>query len=133
MEFVSWAVSTALQSDHSQSFSVNLSDEDRKEDSLLSKLLRWITASVILERVPSISANLDPTISLETSNLETLIPLFQSIERRHGGDCEEKLADIIFYLQQLLGINCKVLPSVVAALYLLLPSNASKLPGSMFG
>jgi hypothetical protein len=48
---------------------------------------------------------------------------------RLGFDCEEVLALSIFYLQQLLGMNFTVLPSVVSSLSLLLLRKKSKFSG----
>ncbi|EXB50291.1 hypothetical protein L484_017829 [Morus notabilis] len=57
--FLMWAVSSALQAECAKSPQSKLSqqglsfilEEEQHEDSLLSKLLRWLTASVILGKL----------------------------------------------------------------------------------
>lgn len=97
------------------------------EEPLMSKLLRWITASVILGRLSQRSCmdNLIPT----GSSLKTLQELLEYIKGIHGRGsnksytgCEEFIVDSILYLQQHLGITCRVLPSVTSALCVLLPN-----------
>lgn len=130
--FVMWAISTALKSDSAQMlqfkeshprFTVSL-EEEIYEDSLISKLLRWLSAAVILGKLSWKSNDLGPEFSnrLKLGTLQSLLDLVgnacdESIQNRFG--CEDLLASSIFYLQQLLGINCRVLPSVVSALCLL--------------
>lgn len=136
--FLLWAVSTAMKSDSSQIINVkdtraNLtinSEETPSEESLVSKLLRWLVASVILGKL---SRKLDVNAELsEKSSFKTLQNLLENVEKgcgesnRLGFDCEEVLALSIFYLQQLLGMNFTVLPSVVSSLSLLLLRKKSK-------
>lgn len=136
--FLLWAVSTAMKSDSSQIINVkdshaNLtinSEETPSEESLISKLLRWLVASVILGKL---SRKLDVNAELsEKSSFKTLQSLLENVEKgcgesnRLGFDCEEVLALSIFYLQQLLGMNFTVLPSVVSSLSLLLLCKKSK-------
>ncbi|KAH8518377.1 hypothetical protein H0E87_000282 [Populus deltoides] len=136
--FLLWAVSTAMKSDSSQIINVkdtraNLtinSEETPSEESLVSKLLRWLVASVILGKL---SRKLDVNAELsEKSSFKTLQNLLENVEKgcgesnRLGFDCEEVLALSIFYLQQLLGMNFTVLPSVVSSLSLLLLCKKSK-------
>lgn len=136
--FLLWAVSTAMKSDSSQIINVkdshaNLtinSEETPSEESLISKLLRWLVASVILGKL---SRKLDVNAELsEKSSFKTLQSLLENVEKgcgesnSSGFDCEEVLALSIFYLQQLLGMNFTVLPSVVSSLSLLLLCKKSK-------
>ncbi|KAJ6950483.1 hypothetical protein NC651_004216 [Populus alba x Populus x berolinensis] len=136
--FLLWAVSTAMKSDSSQIINVkdsraNLtinSEETPSEESLISKLLRWLVASVILGKL---SRKLDVHAELsEKSSFKTLQSLLENVEKGCGEsnslgfDCEEVLALSIFYLQQLLGMNFTVLPSVVSSLSLLLLCKKSK-------
>lgn len=144
-KFVAWAISTALQSEHTgtlqpaesyPNFRI-LSEEEPSQDSLLSKLLRWLTASVILGMLSQKSTDLDTNI-LERSNSDTLLSLLEHVKKgcrekdRNSFHCEEILAAAIFYLQQLLGLISKVLPSVVSALCLLLLSDPSHSAGKLF-
>ncbi|KAH7864921.1 hypothetical protein Vadar_006295 [Vaccinium darrowii] len=120
--FVRWATSTALQSSSVKELqpteaychSAILLEREQSEDSLLSKLLRWLTASVILGRL---------SLTFEKSNLETLHSLLELDkkgrgESQFGFGCEEILAACIFGLQQLLGMGCRLLPSVVRHTYM---------------
>ncbi|XP_059628326.1 uncharacterized protein LOC132271080 [Cornus florida] len=145
-KFAIWAISTALWSDsksamQSKEFFQNFtifSEDEQHEDSLISKLLRWLTASVIHGRLSCNSSNLDSIQFSERSNLKALQSFLESIEKgcaennKTDFGCEETLATTIFYLQQLLGINCSLLPSVVSALCLLLFSDASYVAGTEF-
>lgn len=100
-------------------------EEDELEESLISRLLRWLTASVILGRSSEKFKILDMSCIHEKSSPQTLHFLFD--ENMRGDEqnqtellSEEILAGTIFYLQQLLGRKNTVLPSVVAALCLLM-------------
>lgn len=144
-EFVGWVISTALQPECTGTLQLAesylhfrvFSEEEPSQDSLLSKLLRWLTASVILGMLSWKSTDLDINI-LERSNSKTLLSLLEHVKKGSGENgrnafhCEEILAASIFYLQQLLGLNSRVLPSVVSALCLLLLSDASNSAGSEF-
>lgn len=103
------------------------------EESLTSKLLRWLVASVILGKL---FGKLDiPGSKLSKSLYETLNSLFQDFgnkcveNNKSRFDCKEILAAAIFYLQQLLGLCCGGLPSVISALSLLLLSDVSEYAG----
>lgn len=144
-EFVGWTISTALQPECTGTLQLAesylhfrvFSEEEPSQDSLLSKLLRWLTASVILGMLSWKSTDLDINI-LERSNSKTSLSLLEHVKKGSGKNgrnafhCEEILAASIFYLQQLLGLNSRVLPSVVSALCLLLLSDASNSAGSEF-
>lgn len=144
-EFVGWTISTALQPECTGTLQLAesylhfrvFSEEEPSQDSLLSKLLRWLTASVILGMLSWKSTDLDINI-LERSNSKTLLSLLEHVKKGSGENgrnafhCEEILAASIFYLQQLLGLNSRVLPSVVSALCLLLLSDASNSAGKLF-
>lgn len=129
--FLMWAISTASKADSQlllikeshPCFTIS-SEEEIYEESLRSKLLRWLTAAVILGKLPWKSNDFDPEFSnrLKLGTLQSLWDLIgnardESIQNRFG--CENLLAAVIFYLQQHLGINCRVLPSVISALCLI--------------
>ncbi|XP_048129486.1 uncharacterized protein LOC125313697 [Rhodamnia argentea] len=101
------------------------SEEEICEDSLASKLLRWLAASVIHEMISDRSTYADTTYS-ERSDLKMLNSLLQFVKEtsrgrsRNASGAGKALAAAILYLQQLLGTDCRVLPSVVSALCLLL-------------
>ncbi|XP_057475147.1 uncharacterized protein LOC130763274 [Actinidia eriantha] len=139
LKFVKWAMSTAWQSNSAKVLkpseaycdSTIFIEAEQSEDSLISKLLRWLTASVILGKLSWKSINLDSNFVPERSD-ETLQSLLEHNkdergENQPGSGCEEILASSIFYLQQVLGMDCKLLPSVVSALCLLLFSDLSHL------
>lgn len=130
--FLTWAVSTALKSDSGQMCELGeshlhlrgMSEDAPFEESLTSKLLRWLVASVILGKL---SRKIDdPGSKLSKRSYKTLQSLLEDFEKGCEGintsrfDCEEILASAIFYLQQLLGVNCRVIPSVISALSILL-------------
>lgn len=131
--FLMWAISTASHSESSQKlmenescvYSVKDSGEEPYKSSLVSKLLRWLTASVIIGKLYQRSDDMDPkfAVSQNFKSLNSLLEHVENIsiqrnENKFGG--EELLASTIFYLQLLLGVNYEVLPSVVSALCLLL-------------
>ncbi|XP_071738783.1 uncharacterized protein [Rutidosis leptorrhynchoides] len=99
-KFVLWTVSVALRS------------AEQTDDSLLSKLLRWLTASVILAKVGDSESN---SVS---ETLQSFLGAEWSIHMASGS--EEVLGATIYYLQQILGKKCQVLTSVVTSLCLLL-------------
>ncbi|GAY59333.1 hypothetical protein CUMW_193750 [Citrus unshiu] len=142
--FLTWAISTALKSDSGQMYKLreshlhlrNMLEDAPFEESLTSKLLRWPFASVILGKL---FGKLDiPGSKLSKSSYETLNSLFQDFgnkcveNNKSRFDCKEILAAAIFYLQQLLGLCCGGLPSVISALSLLLLSDVSEYAGSAF-
>ncbi|KAM7486761.1 hypothetical protein LguiA_002770 [Lonicera macranthoides] len=137
LKFVTWAISIALQSTSTQKnhsgelyhhFTIS-SEEEHSEDSLISKLLRWLTASVILGRKSNYLVSNFPK---ERNSAQTLQSLLENTKKRsrenHCGvvSSEEIYSGAIFYLQQLLGMNCTVLPSSVSALCLLLSTPPSR-------
>ncbi|KAL5081818.1 hypothetical protein RYX36_010239 [Vicia faba] len=130
--FIIWAITTALASDSSQRLRSNESrifvkkelGEESRDDSLVSKFLRWLTASVINGKLHQKSNDIYSGFT-ETHKLESMHSLLVHVEitsgQRHDINigCEELLASTIFYLQLLPGINQELLPSVVSALCLL--------------
>ncbi|KAK3036680.1 hypothetical protein RJ639_031548 [Escallonia herrerae] len=132
LKFILWATSTALRSNSTEVsyHHFTLLEEEQSEDSLISKLLRWLTASVILGQLPRKLNRLDSNCSLERESAKTLRSLLHlnerwSVEKQVGFGSVKILADTIFYLHQLLGWNYRMLPSVISALCLLLLSDPS--------
>ncbi|KAI8539021.1 hypothetical protein RHMOL_Rhmol09G0148700 [Rhododendron molle] len=118
----------ALQPGDTYCDSAILLETEQSEDSSISKLLRWLTASVILGRLSLRSVDLELNFAPEKSNLGTLQSLLKLNkngcgENKCGFGYEEMLAASIFGLQQLLGMECRLLSSVVSALSLLLLSD----------
>ncbi|GAB4859794.1 hypothetical protein Ancab_011274 [Ancistrocladus abbreviatus] len=144
-KFLGWAVCIALKSDSalvlrpSQSYPYFTAyvTEDTSEDSLLSKLLRWLIASVILGRISSKKNDFCSCFSLVKPTSDTLLSLVECFQKNCGvsqsaSGSDEILAAVIFYLQQLLGVNNKkVLSSIVAALSLLLLADGFSPEGSV--
>ncbi|KAK9120729.1 hypothetical protein Syun_018346 [Stephania yunnanensis] len=60
------------------SYYTSVSEEDQSQDSLISKLLRWVAASVILEKVLE---SLKTLFSPEIKNARTLQALLENVER----------------------------------------------------
>ncbi|KAI3986665.1 hypothetical protein MKX01_014203 [Papaver californicum] len=124
--------------------------EQQSKNTLLSTLLRWVAASVILGRISRTSCKID-TFSLESrtksrkeyTKEESLQSLLDNLrEWQYKGIDDEYvegreddpsnivgLAVTILYLQQLLGMNDKVIQPVVSALSLLLLSDDSRSAG----
>jgi len=132
-----WAVATAIQSDSKRKLQrADLTsrfkifpEEHCREDSLMPSLLSWLVASVILWRV-SCSQDPDAGFRPRETNTETLLSLLKESDSRGRGTelasgSKEVLAVTIYHLQQLLGGKRPVLPSVVAALSILLLSDGS--------
>ncbi|KAL4343375.1 hypothetical protein S245_036316 [Arachis hypogaea] len=130
--FLIWAITTALQSDSSRRMRANKSHifhtnnyrEESHERSLLSKLLRWLTASVIIAKLYQKPNDMDSAF-VETHDLNSLHSLLvqagNANGQRHdiGIGCGKLLASVIFCLQLLHDIDPEVLPSTVSALCLL--------------
>ncbi|KAL0303226.1 UNVERIFIED_CONTAM: hypothetical protein Sradi_6190700 [Sesamum radiatum] len=136
LKFLRWTVTTALQSkptkvseaEDSDYHLIAVSEKKTPEDSLVSKLLRWLTASVILRKISCKLSKLNNNSFLERQNLDSLQSLLEYCEPGFGEDagcgCEDVLAASIFYLLQMLGFRHALLPSAVSALCLLLFSES---------
>ncbi|KAL6012007.1 hypothetical protein ACLOJK_002478 [Asimina triloba] len=123
-KFLMWVVATALWSTRCKKCHTYLTlAEEQSEEVPISKLLRWLTASLLLWKI---SGKCRKTcLSFRTGTLQSL---FESIDpelEENISNCEVVAATLL-YLQQLTGTNSEVLPSVVAALCLLLCSNAKR-------
>ncbi|PKI67693.1 uncharacterized protein LOC116192162 isoform X1 [Punica granatum] len=143
-KFVTWAITVALKSDNAQMLQSRFArahlalfspEEETSEEPMMSKLLRWITASVILGHLCQRSLYTDAVVSTRLS-LRTLEVVLESIKGSHRRESngsspgrEEFLIDAMLYFLQLLGTNCRVLPSVVSALCMLL-LNSSEATGA---
>ncbi|GMH25511.1 hypothetical protein Nepgr_027354 [Nepenthes gracilis] len=140
--FLTWAISTALKLDsmrvlqqaESYPYCTQFATEDICEDSLMSKLLRWLTASVILCKISHKYNGSDSSFLLRKPNMATLLSLVKYFENECGetmsvSGSKDMLAAAIVYLQQLLGMKCKLLSSVVTALSLLLLADAPSSAG----
>lgn len=136
MKFLSWAISTAAQSNvinmpqSEAAYHSAMLTEESTEENLTTKLLRWLTASVILGRLSWKSSDVVYSYHFERSKFYTLESLMNYREKGSGDNqgapgCAETLAVSIFYLHQLVGTHYKQLPSVVSALCLLLFSGPS--------
>ncbi|WOL03409.1 hypothetical protein Cni_G12129 [Canna indica] len=134
VKLVRWIYSASLQSLSSKRYLYRESyahlllshKEQQENESLISKLLRWLTASVILGSISKRSFNIKTEFSLRKSTFETLQSLLDFItkEESNSGEenfnCNEALAVLILYLQQVLGKSSADLRSVIFALCLLL-------------
>ncbi|KAL9254329.1 Nucleolar pre-ribosomal-associated protein 1-like protein [Drosera capensis] len=144
--FLSWAVSTAVRSNsaemHQQKecspYSSTHANGDECGESCVSKLIRWLSASAILGSISCKRSNGDFSFLSGVQNLDGLLSFLKCFEKECKGTKKpsgstKTLAAVIFHLQQLLGVKCKVLRSAVAALSLLLltPGSSSiTSPGS---
>ena len=109
-----------------------LHKEQRGKESVFVKLLRWMTASVILGRISGKSPKINSQMSLNRTGLENLQSLLEAVEEEKDASREEDfrsneaLAAIILYIQQISGMNFSTISSVVSALcLLLLPSSST--------
>ncbi|KAK9082655.1 hypothetical protein Scep_029126 [Stephania cephalantha] len=95
------------------SYYTSVSEEDQSQDSLISKLLRWVTASVILEKVLESFKTL---FSPEIKNARTLQALLENVERRHMQSSETTVSRVFHYavIAILAVLLAKVLGLVVA-------------------
>lgn len=134
-KLLTWVVPAALQpsfmqrslaGDPDPSMLTSLKEWCR-EELLVSKLLRWFSASIILG---SIADKFSKTYKfLSSTENKTLWPLLEDIigkEREIGGNYSSSykaLATLLLYLQQLAGTGSNFLPSVTLALCLLLLGN----------
>ncbi|RZC46315.1 hypothetical protein C5167_039274 [Papaver somniferum] len=152
--FVRWAIPVAsmpyseekLVLRDSELQSTTFSGEQQSKNTLLSTLLRWVAASVILGRISRTSCKID-TFALESrkeyTKEESLKSLLDNLRERHDKGIDDDfdegreddhsnivgLAVTILYLQQLLGTNDKVIQPVVSALSLLLLPDDSESAG----
>ncbi|XP_048234758.1 uncharacterized protein LOC8266787 isoform X2 [Ricinus communis] len=129
--FLMWAVSTALKSDCENNFhfkeshaSLIIVSEEKPSESLISKLLRWLVAAVILGKLSWKLNDVNTKFSKRSSPV-TLQSFLEYVEKGCRGsknyefDCEEVLAATIFYLQQIIGLNWRMPSSAVSTLCIL--------------
>ncbi|KAI3950333.1 hypothetical protein MKW92_044638 [Papaver armeniacum] len=155
--FVRWAIPVAsmpyseekLVLRDSELQSTTFSGEQQSKNTLLSTLLRWVAASVILGRISRTSCKID-TFALksrkEYTKEESLKSLLDNLRERHDKGIDDDyvegreddhsnivgLAVTILYLRQLLGMNDKVIQPVVSALsLLLLPDDSESAEGAV--
>ncbi|KAL6552782.1 hypothetical protein OROHE_008146 [Orobanche hederae] len=136
-KFLVSAVTTATDSkskkvlhpEDSDYHKIAVSVKREPKESLASKLLRWLTASVILGNISCKLNKLNNDRFLERPSLHTLRSWLGCDEKGFGENvlcgCEDVLAASIFYLLQLVGFAHSLLPSAVSALCFLLLSNSS--------
>ncbi|KAL6494242.1 hypothetical protein OROGR_031042 [Orobanche gracilis] len=136
-KFLVAAVTTATDSkskkvrhhEDSDYHKIAVSVKREPKESLVSKLLRWLTASVILGNISCKLNKLNNDRFLERPSLHTLRSWLDCNEKGFGENvicgCEDILAASIFYLLQLEGFTHSLLPSAVSALCFLLLSNSS--------
>lgn len=126
LKFLRWAVTTALQS---KSEEVCNPEDSDSEESLISKLLRWLSASAILGKISFNSGILNNGSFLERASLHALQSLLEchgkGSEQTPGYGCEDVLAASIIFLLQQMNFSHQLLPSSVSALCLLLLSESS--------
>ncbi|OQU82370.1 hypothetical protein SORBI_3006G221600 [Sorghum bicolor] len=128
---VSWATSSIfwLYSNQRSLLEISCKEPPRNE-SLLSKILRLLAASVILGKISSISHGKSVDLTRNTSSLESLRSFLgdacERVETATSCSANDTLAVIILYLQDHVAKNSDSLPSVVTALCLLLLDRSSK-------
>ncbi|XP_073041195.1 uncharacterized protein [Primulina eburnea] len=137
LKLLRWSTTIAVQSNSmgmlqpqdSEYHLINVFMKKPDDVSLAQKLLRWLTASVILGNISAKLSKFNSVILLERSSLRTLQSFLEFNQQSFGEDvrCGSKdiLATSIIYLLQLVGFSHSLLPSAVAALCLLLLSGSS--------
>ncbi|XP_010545221.1 PREDICTED: uncharacterized protein LOC104817664 isoform X2 [Tarenaya hassleriana] len=133
--FLLWATSTALKCDLGKGSKPNESHQDAKTfpeesqgETMVSKFLRWLIASVILGKLYYNRAHDSDQKLCRKSDIETLQSLLEFVKQRYKNGSELSnskhiLGVVIMFLQQHLGTNFKILPSVVCALSFMLLNN----------
>jgi nucleolar pre-ribosomal-associated protein 1 len=120
---VSWVTSNIFWFSNKKTVLEMPWEEPIKNECLLSKILRWLVASVILGRISCIS----PENSNCPGTLQTFLNrTYERVEMVDSHVANERLAVIILYLQDRVKRNSDTLPSVVTALCLLLLDRCSK-------
>ncbi|KAF2287372.1 hypothetical protein GH714_039774 [Hevea brasiliensis] len=95
-----------------------ISEETPSDETLISKLLRWLVAAVILGKLYWKLNDVNSKYS-EKSSSKSLQSFLEYVEMAHGGrnnckfDCEEVLAATIIFPSTAFGSNSRVLSSVV--------------------
>ncbi|XP_057843357.2 uncharacterized protein LOC131052770 isoform X2 [Cryptomeria japonica] len=132
-----WAISSALQAHSLSSIEEEVyADKQWKslkvkeyQEALMDKLLRWLVASVICGKILRADNQRHALYPMEKPNFENLVSLLNYLkasshlsEIEKNAEVDKNLAQLILYLHQLVGVRCRVLPSVVAAVSLLLHS-----------
>ncbi|KAG8070074.1 hypothetical protein GUJ93_ZPchr0006g41040 [Zizania palustris] len=128
---VSWGTSNILWLCGEQRSALKTSDEEPpKNECLLSKMLRWLVASVILGKISCISHEKSGDLTSNASSFGSLQSflnyMYGKVETVGSQNANETLAIIILYLQEHLKNNRDILPSMVAALCLLLIDRSTK-------
>ncbi|CAL9750206.1 unnamed protein product [Musa acuminata subsp. burmannicoides] len=145
VKLVRWAISASLQSESQKNYLFKQSNphlllvrkEQQDNESLTSKLMRWVTASVILGSISNKTLNIKTEFSLKSSSFETLHSLLEFIVKEKGSfreenfSADEAIAAMLLYLQQIMRSSIN-LPSVIFALCLLLLSDGSSTTGTDF-
>jgi nucleolar pre-ribosomal-associated protein 1 len=128
---VSWATSNILWLHRNQRSDLEVScEEPLRNETLLSKILRWLVASVILGRISCISHGRSGGHGQKNNSLEILQTFlkdpYEKVKTVDNCSANGTLAITILYLQNHLLKNSDSLPSVVMALCLLLLDASSK-------
>ena len=123
MTVVSWVTSNFFWFSNNKSVLEMSWEEPLKNECLLSKILRWLVASVILGRISRISPEKSNCPGTLQSFLNRTYERIEMVDSQVGN---ERLAVIILYLQDRVRRNSDTLPSVVTALCLLLLDRCGK-------
>lgn len=145
MKLVRWVISASLQSESQKNYLFKQSyphlllvhKEQQDNELLMSKLMRWVTASVILGSMSNKYLNIKTEFSLKRSSFATLHSLLEFIVKEKGSfreenfSADEAIAAMLLYLQQIMRSSIN-LPSVIFALCLLLLSDGSSTTGMCY-
>jgi nucleolar pre-ribosomal-associated protein 1 len=128
---VSWATSNILWLHHNQRSDLEMPcEEPLRNETLLSKILRWLVASVILGRISCISHGRSGDHGRKNNSLEILQTFlkdpYEKVKTVGNCSVNDTLAITILYLQNHLLKNSDSLPSVVMALCLFILDASSK-------
>uniref|UniRef100_N1QWF2 Nucleolar pre-ribosomal-associated protein 1 N-terminal domain-containing protein n=1 Tax=Aegilops tauschii TaxID=37682 RepID=N1QWF2_AEGTA len=127
---VSWVTSNIFWLCKQKSAAEMSCEEPLNNECLLSKILRWLVASVILGRISRISPEKRGGLATSTNSPGTLQSFLnhssETFEMADSHVADEALAAIILYLQGHVKKKSDTLPSVVTALSLLLVDRCSE-------
>ncbi|XBI52945.1 hypothetical protein VPH35_035250 [Triticum aestivum] len=127
---VSWVTSNIFWLCKQKSAAEMSCEEPLNNECLLSKILRWLVASVILGRISRISPEKRGGLATSTNSPGTLQSFLnhssETFEMADSHVADEALAAIILYLQGHVKKKIDTLPSVVTALSLLLVDRCSE-------
>ncbi|KAJ4774620.1 Nucleolar pre-ribosomal-associated protein 1 [Rhynchospora pubera] len=122
-EVIKWAVLSSVR--------LKVSKEQEGKECIVSKILRWVTASIIIGRISNLSLKSLESFHkkrMQNRSLDSLIRYMMEGDSEAMEDCgvNETLGAMILYLQQIVGRStCDNASSIVLCLSILLANSSS--------